>query len=124
MVNRNLIREFDVSEDEWNEDIGIGLMEELHRPGSSRSTYSYASNGGKSRDLRPKNGPHPVGNGRQSGLPEQQKQRGHATKAKPTDSETGQSKQAGIRRRVRVWIHTGAASQTYPHEGARSEVVE
>ncbi len=29
MVNRNLIREFDVSEEEWNEDIGIGLMEEL-----------------------------------------------------------------------------------------------
>ncbi len=29
MVNRNLIREFDVSEEEWNDDIGIGLMEEL-----------------------------------------------------------------------------------------------
>ncbi|MGI9457233.1 MAG: 30S ribosomal protein S1 [Aeoliella sp.] len=25
MVNRNLIREFDVSEEEWNEDIGIGI---------------------------------------------------------------------------------------------------
>lgn len=29
MVNRNLIREFDVSEEEWNEDIGITLMDEL-----------------------------------------------------------------------------------------------
>jgi len=29
MVNRNLIREFDVTEEEWNDDIGIGLLDEL-----------------------------------------------------------------------------------------------
>src|SRR5690606_21434337 len=29
MVNRNLIREFEVSDEDWNEAIGIGLAEEL-----------------------------------------------------------------------------------------------